>query len=140
MSLFQTDSRKKNLICTLPVDVGPCGAGRFLHIKIVILEVTNTFLDIRDFGKPRMTQTSYLTMKYQVLYFLKVMFARPSAAGDIYTRPRSKILLSAHRDAKINGVDRMASLRKTISEVLLLQCEFERLKVLFMQPRLSTLR
>ena len=36
-------------------------------------------------------------------------------------------------------VDRLAPLQKAFREVLLLHCKFERLKVLFTQPRLSTL-
>ena len=83
------------LVRTLPVDVVPCGAGRFLHSKLVIFKVIFIFLDRIDLMKPRMTWKTYFTMKTQALGLFKSSVCPPLAACDIYGRPRSKILLSA---------------------------------------------
>ena len=55
------------LVHNLPVDVVPCGAGDFLHLKLVIFEVMITFLDFLALGNPRMIRKSHLTVKFQAL-------------------------------------------------------------------------
>ena len=39
---------KRILVHTWPLDVVPCEAGEYLHLKLVIFKVMTTFLDIID--------------------------------------------------------------------------------------------
>ena len=80
------------LVRTLPIEVGRCREGRYLRLKLVIFSVMITFLDSIDLGNSNITRK---TRKPRLKNYLKVAFAHPSTAGDIYGMLRSKLLLSA---------------------------------------------
>ena len=52
-------AERRILVRTLPVDVGPCGAGRYLHLKLVIFNVIVIFLERLDLVKPQMTRKTH---------------------------------------------------------------------------------